>query len=59
MKVHPRTQIVNMARLDIDTAITDALHEHSLTYAELFGILAEEMRQWAMYAVRDEREERS
>jgi hypothetical protein len=55
VRLHPRRAIVSKARIEIGAAVNDAIGKHDLTYAELFGILAEVMQSWAKYAVRDER----
>jgi hypothetical protein len=55
-RIHPRHFIVAKARHGITEAIIKANAEYHLTYAELNLILADELRAWNGYAVRDERE---
>jgi hypothetical protein len=58
VKLHPRTFIVNAARIAIHSAVCDAITKNpDLTHAELTGILAELIAQWNRYAIKDEREE--
>lgn len=54
-KMHPRHQIVSKAKSKITEAILDILKEYDLTYGELMSILANEIRSWAGYMIRDER----
>jgi hypothetical protein len=58
MELSPRHFPVATARNEIDTAVTNAVEKHSLTYGELFSILAGLMASWARYAVKDERGEK-
>ena len=55
MRLHPRYAITKQAALQIDKAISDAIAEHDITYAELLVILAEQQRKWATYLLRAER----
>lgn len=43
-------------RSQISAAISKAIKEQHLTYAEVTAILADEMRAWAGYNIKDERE---
>lgn len=55
MKLHPRYAIAKQAELQIGAAISAAINEHDITYAELLIILASEQRKWATYLLREER----
>lgn len=43
----PRDGILARAEGDISTAIGEVALKHSLTYAELIGILAQQIEKWA------------
>lgn len=55
MRLHPRYTIAKAAELQIGAAISAAIKEHDITYAELLVILAAEQRKWATYLLRTER----
>lgn len=56
IKLHPRVQIYQRARNDIDAAVSEALRKNpDLTYLELAGILNDIQRAWIGYGIRDER----
>lgn len=55
MKLHERHDQVTRARIDISTAIAQAVEKHGLTFAELTNILGSEITQWSKWQVRDER----
>ena len=56
MKLHPRVEIYQRARNDIDAAVSEALRKNpDLTYLELASILNEIQRSWIGYGIRDER----
>lgn len=55
MRLHPRYTIAKAAELQIREAISDAVTEHDITYAELLIILANEQHRWATYLLRTER----
>lgn len=54
-EMHPRHQIVSKAKSKIASVILDTLKEYDLTYGELMSVLANEIRSWAGYMIRDER----
>lgn len=55
MKIHPRTQTVRLAGLDIESAILRIADEAGLTYVELVGILSSAISGHTKYALRAER----
>lgn len=55
MKLHPRTQLVNLAACDIQKAVLDIAMRDSLTFIELTGILTGCIQQASKYALRAER----
>lgn len=55
MRIHPREQIVDQARLQIASAILSASKVHDLTDGELTAILAGELSSLAKYQIRQER----
>lgn len=55
VRIHPRTRIVQKAELEIGDAISGAIKEHELTFAEIQQILATQQLRWLKYALRHER----
>lgn len=55
MRLHPRYTIAKAAELQISAAISAAIQEHDISYAELLVILAEQQRMYATYLLRTER----
>jgi len=55
MKLHPRHEIVETAKREIAAAVSGAISEHDLTYAELLTVLTEVQQTWLRYMLRDER----
>lgn len=39
MRLHPRTQLVDRARIDVEEALDKLQNEHDLTYAEMLTII--------------------
>jgi hypothetical protein len=56
-RIHPRHKIVSKAKSEIGETIINAIKEYDLTYGELMSILANEIRAWAGYMIRDERKD--
>ena len=54
-RLHPRVEITNRARNELAEALAGVINKYDLTYGEIFGLLAEQMGEWARYCVRDER----
>jgi hypothetical protein len=57
IQLSPRHHPVSEGRHEISTAVSAAIKAHDLTYAEITSILADEMRAWAGYNMKDEREQ--
>lgn len=55
MRRHPRSIVVNKAKLEISEAIYSAIVKHDLTYLELISILSSEISGNVKYALRHER----
>lgn len=55
IKIHPRVRPVQEARLQIDAAVSKAIEEYELTYAELWAIFLDLQSGWVKYAIREER----
>jgi hypothetical protein len=55
VKLHPRYAITTAAEIQIGEAISAAITEHDITYAELLVILAGQQQKWATYLLRTER----
>lgn len=55
MKLHPRTRVVDKARLEFDQFLLDLADKHELTYGELFSILGQAIANNAKYQIRTER----
>lgn len=55
MKIHPRTHTVQLAQCDIELAIHDIAQKHALTFAEIFGALANAQAKYAREMLRQER----
>ena len=55
MKLHPRTRIVDKARLEFDQFLLDLADTHELTYGELFSMLGQAIAHNAKYQIRAER----
>lgn len=59
LKLHPRTLIVQRAKVELSTALSDIIEKHDLTFGEVFSVLAQESASWAKVAVREERHPRN
>lgn len=55
MKIHPRTLIVDKARLAFDQFLLDLEQKHNLTYGEIFSLLGGAVVSLAKYQIRAER----
>lgn len=55
MKLHPRSNIVQEARLEFDSFVLDLMKRYELTYGELFSMLGAKITDLAKYQVRSER----
>ena len=55
MKLHPRTRVVDKARLEFDQFLLDLADKHELTYGELFSMLGQAIANNAKYQIRAER----
>ncbi len=53
--IHPRSQVVAQAQVDLSTAMAKILRERELTHYEVTSILAHEILSWNKYAIRAER----
>lgn len=55
IRVHPRTQIVRAASLDLEQAVWKVIKDHDLTYIETLKIINEATGNVLRYALRSER----
>ena len=55
MKLHPRTRVIDKARLEFDQFLLDLADKHELTYGELFSLLGQAITNNAKYQIRAER----
>lgn len=55
MRLHPRTQIVERAKVELALAVVDLAAKYDLTDAELVRILAQSLDERGRALVRDER----
>lgn len=55
LKLHPRTLIVQAARLEFDRFLIDLEQKHDLTHGELFSLLGHAVATLANHQVRSER----
>ena len=55
MKLHPRHSTVEKARIDIAALISEQVVKHVITLTEVMGILIQELSQYQLYALRQER----
>ena len=54
-KLHPRTSVVDSARLEFDQFFLDLEQKHNLTYGEMYHILAVQLLNLTKYHIRCER----
>ena len=57
MKLHPRHEKVERARLSLAVSVVAIVQEEGLTHAELASVLIGELAKWNRYAIRDERKD--
>lgn len=55
MKLHPRSIVVQEARLEFDQFLIDLEEKHSLTHGEMFSLLGSAVANLAKYQIRSER----
>lgn len=55
MRQHERTKNANLARIEIEIAVSAVIKKYDLTYIELMQALTVTMTGWLKYALRDER----
>jgi hypothetical protein len=55
MRLHERTQIVQVARDELGGFLIDLERKHNLTYAEMFSLLGGQISDLAKHAIRSER----
>lgn len=55
MKLHPRSDGVQEARLEFEGFVLDLTKRYELTYGELFSMLGAKIADLAKYQVRSER----
>jgi hypothetical protein len=55
LKLHPRSSVVQKARLEFDQFLFDLEQKHQLTYGELFSMLGNSIANLAKYQIRSER----
>jgi hypothetical protein len=55
MKLHPRSNIVQEARLEFDSFMLDLQRRYELTFGELFSMLGVKIADLAKYQIRSER----
>jgi hypothetical protein len=55
MRLHPRHEITERAKIDLGGQISDWLGRHDLTWAEAIRILAYELASLTKYLIREER----
>lgn len=55
LKIHPRSNIVQKARLEFDQFLLDLEQKHELTYGETFSLFGNAIANLAKYQIRSER----
>lgn len=55
MRIHPRLYVVQQASNELAAKLNELEQTHSLTYGEMFSMLAERMANLAKYLIREER----
>ena len=58
MKLHPRLERVQKAKLKLNEAVWNVIKDYDLTYMEIIGILSDETRTVIKYGIRHERHPR-